>query len=77
VTPLGDQAIACLKTLTDTQRTAFAVAIAEAELRHGTPATHEMRSAIALGVLSGLGVNSAAVDRAAQLLRRPTLSLVH
>ncbi len=76
--PLGDQAVAYLKqTLTDTQLTSLAVMIAEAELKHGTPATHEMRSAIALGVLSGLGVNAEAVDRAAQLLRRPALSIVH
>ncbi len=78
MTPLGDQAVAFLKqTLTDMQLTSFAVMMAETEIKHGTPPTHEMRSAIALGILYGLGANAEAVDRAAQLLRRPALSIVH
>ena len=62
-----------MQTLTDSQRTALALLIAEGELEHGV----QQRPDVMVGVLACFGINGDALARATELLRRPTLTLVH
>jgi hypothetical protein len=77
----GEQAVIALTaTLTHEQLCDLALVIAEEELKQGVVDNHELRSAIALGVLSGLGVKADKIERAKDFIRqqrdRPSLTVV-
>lgn len=76
-----DEALIILRaTLTERQLTCIALLVAEAELKRGIVDSHEFRSAIVLGLLSGLGVDAAKIETAKSYLQqrqeRPALSLI-